>query len=271
MNTSDAGKKIILIVEDEPDIIQFYSTVLSDCFEIMNASSGESALEQVQRAEDIDLVILDYKLSDMSGIELLREIKKIKPSVPIIIVTAFGDEDVAVKAFRHGARDYIKKPFNSSDLLKRIDFYLSFKPPGEGSRKSVPFDGHDTETRLCYNTTSPSNIYKIQKAIKYINDNYMAKISLAVVAQKSCISKCHFSRIFKKVTGMTYRDYLNTCRIEKAEDMLKKGTMSITEAAFSAGYSDLRHFERIFKKLTGLTPSLYKTLPNEPKKQDKPH
>jgi two-component system response regulator YesN len=53
--------------------------------------------------------------------------------------------------------------------------------------------------------------------------------------------------------------------------MLKKGTMSITEAAFSAGYSDLRHFERIFKKLTGLTPSFYKTLPNEPKKQDKPH
>jgi two-component system response regulator YesN len=70
---------------------------------------------------------------------------------------------------------------------------------------------------------------------------------------------------------MTYRDYLNTCRIEKAKDILKKGTMSITEAAFSAGYSDLRHFERIFKKLTGLTPSFYKTLPNEPKKQDKPH
>jgi transcriptional regulator GlxA family with amidase domain len=70
---------------------------------------------------------------------------------------------------------------------------------------------------------------------------------------------------------MTYQDFLSTSRIEKAKDLLKKNTMSITEAAFSAGYSDLRHFERIFKKITGITPSHYKTLPGEPKKQDKPH
>ena len=94
----------------------------------------------------------------------------------------------------------------------------------------------------------------------------MAKISLAFVARQSCISKYHFSRIFKKATGMTYQDYLNACRIEKAKDILEKSALSITEAAFSAGYTNLRHFERIFKKLTGFTPSQYKTLPGAPEK-----
>ena len=186
--------------------------------------------------------------------------------MPVIIITAFGDEDVAVKSFRLGARDYIKKPFNISDLLKRIDFYLSFKPPEEDPRISVPFDGHDTEIPLCYNSTSPATIYKIQKAIKYINDNYTAKISLAMVAQKACLSKYHFSRIFKKITGITYQDYLSHYRIEKAKDMLKKSVLSITEVASSVGFADLRHFERIFKKVTGFTPSQCKTLTGTPEK-----
>ena len=266
MNTSDTRKKFILIVEDEPDMIQFYVTVLSDIFDVLIASSGVSALRQVQETENIDIVILDYKLPDMSGIEVLQELKKIKPSMPVIIVTAFGDEDVAVKSFRLGARDYIKKPFDCSDLIKRINFYLSFEPPEEDYRISVPFDGQITETRLCYNSTSSANIYKIQKAIKYINDNYAAKISLTVVAQKACLSKYHFSRIFKKITGITYQDYLSNFRIEKAKDMLKKSVLSITEVASSVGYDDLRHFERIFKKVTGFTPSQCKTLPGTPEK-----
>ena len=77
MNTSETRKKIILIVEDEPDMIQFYTTVLSDFFDVLIASSGGSALRLVQHAEDIDIVILDYKLPDMSGIEVLQELKKI--------------------------------------------------------------------------------------------------------------------------------------------------------------------------------------------------
>jgi len=77
------------------------------------------------------------------------------------------------------------------------------------------------------------------------------------------MSPAHFSRIFKKVMGLPYQDYLNGRRITKAKNLLRTSAQSVTEIAVSLGFADPTGFGRIFKKLTGHTPSTYRSLPQK--------
>lgn len=263
-------KKHILVVEDEPDIMRFYKATLPGRFILSTALTGRDAIDAIRRNQSIDFVVLDYKLSDMSGLAVLREIKKTVPSVPVLVVTAFGDEEVAVESFRLGARDYLKKPISAADLINRIQFYLSLSALKAPPRTVTPFDGAPV-TPLRTGVTTAANMYKIQNALEFINDNFVSKISQASVARTSCLSQSHFSRIFQKAMGMTYRAYLNKCRVEKAQGLLKLKNRTITDVAFSCGYSDLTHFERMFRKHTGVTPSQYRMLIASSSPQKKPN
>jgi YesN/AraC family two-component response regulator len=209
-------------------------------------------------------VILDYKLQDMSGIEVLQEIKRIKPSIPIIVITAYGDEDVAVSSFRCGAKEYIKKPFTYDEVLEKIRFCLSLKSADKSNRTII---SHDAGNRAqpCYpcSTSIPHNLLRIQKAVHHIDDNYMTKITLGIVAGKACMSRHHFSRTFKKAMGLTFQKYLNERRVEKAKEMMKGSRLTITEIAFFVGYADMTSFARMFKRMTGYTPAQYKNNPEK--------
>ncbi len=253
-------KNTILIVEDTPEIMYPFVELLSDRYTVITVTKGKIAIEKIKsNQQDIDVVILDYKLPDISGLNVLREIKKIKPDVPVIVMTAYGDENIAVEAFRHGARDYIKKPFNYNELINKIEFSLKLKSVDKSQERRVLTDNTEQFTAsLLYELNSLSISYNLQRGIKYINDNYMNKMSLETVARKAGMSKYHFSREFKKSVGYNYIDYLNKIRIERAKDLLKDPNLSITEVAFSVGYSDLSNFERTFKKRSGCNPLQYK-------------
>ena len=77
----------------------------------------------------------------------------------------------------------------------------------------------------------------------------------------------HFSRIFKKVTGLPYQDYLNGRRITKAKNLLRTSTQSVTEIAIFLIFADPTGLARIFIKLTGHTPSFYRSLPEIPRQK----
>jgi len=169
----------------------------------------------------------------------MKEIKNVAPSVLVLIVTAHGDESAAVEAFRNGARNYLKKPFGKNIL------------PGSGT---------PAQPGMPSSIVTPSQYHKIQQAVRFINDNYRTDIRLDAVAREAGMSPSHFSRIFKKVMGLSYQEYFNGCRIAKAKDLLHSSPRSITEIAVSLGFADSTGFGRIFKKLTGQTPSAYRGL-----------
>jgi len=250
----------ILIVDDDPGYVES----LSDAYRIVAAQSGRIAVERVQRRSDIDLAVIEYRLPDMSGIDVMKEIKDAAPSILVIIVTAYGDEDVAVEAFRSGARDYLKKPFSISELSTKIDFYLALRHADQQRRKNLlPGPGTPAAPGGPPSTVTPSQYHKIQQAVRFINDNYRTDISLDAVAGEAGMSPSHFSRIFKKVMGLPYQDYLNGRRITKAKSLLRTSAQSVTQIAISLGFADPTGFGRIFKKLTGHTPSAYRSLPQK--------
>jgi AraC-like DNA-binding protein len=168
----------------------------------------------------------------------MKEITDVDPSVLVIIVTANGDEQVAVEAFRNGSHDYLKNP----------------------GRKNILPEPHAPALPASAAVTL-NQYHKIQKAARFINDKYRTDIRLDASAREAGMSPSHFSRTFKKVMGLSYQGYLNNLRITEAKNLLQTSPRSLTEIAVSLGFSDLTGFGRIFKKLTGYTPSAYRNLP----------
>jgi two-component system KDP operon response regulator KdpE len=112
-------KKHILIVDDDPAILRLLSTNLkARNYEVITATNGEESLEAVQR-DFIDLIILDLMMPKVDGVEVCRRIREWS-DVPIIILSARGDENDKVKCLELGADDYLTKPFGIAELMARI-------------------------------------------------------------------------------------------------------------------------------------------------------
>ena len=95
---------------------------------------------------------------------------------------------------------------------------------------------------------------------KYIEENYMQEINLGQLAQMVDMNASYLSSIFKKETGMTYSEYLVSCRIEQACKMLVETNKSINDIALKSGYQNARYFSKQFTKQIGLKPSEYRKL-----------
>jgi DNA-binding NtrC family response regulator len=115
-----AKKSRIMIVDDEADILLVLGEFLnSEGFTIMTAQNGKQAIEKVLEMP-VDLALIDMAMPVMNGIETLKEIKRLKPEIPAIMITAYRDAEKVVEAFRLGAYDCIFKPFDLKYLRRAI-------------------------------------------------------------------------------------------------------------------------------------------------------
>ncbi|TMQ72855.1 MAG: sigma-54-dependent Fis family transcriptional regulator [Candidatus Eisenbacteria bacterium] len=114
------SKANILVVDDQDSIRHFVGKALEDeGYTVRTAASVRETREAIEH-DMPDLLLLDLKLPDGTGIELLREIKRVQPEVPIILMTAFGEVETAVEAMSAGAHWFVKKPFQNDELLALV-------------------------------------------------------------------------------------------------------------------------------------------------------
>ena len=112
----------ILIIEDEAAIRRVLVKILSeenDTYQVEEAEDGLEGIEKIKK-EDYDLVLCDIKMPKMDGVEVLEAAKKIKPEIPIVMISGHGDLDTAVNTMRMGAFDYISKPPDLNRLLNTV-------------------------------------------------------------------------------------------------------------------------------------------------------
>ena len=113
-------KASILIVDDEKDLCWALKEKLDgEGYSADYVLTGEDAIEKIAGA-NYDLVILDYKMPGMNGLETLARIKNIRPATMAIFITAHGDQDIALESLKQGAADYVHKPFNLENLVFRV-------------------------------------------------------------------------------------------------------------------------------------------------------
>jgi two-component system KDP operon response regulator KdpE len=123
----------VLVVDDEPPIRKLLRMGLgTQGYQTLDAPNAKTALELM--ASKPDLVILDLGLPDMQGLELLREIRARKDTVPIVVLSSRGDEVAKVEALDQGADDYVTKPFGMAELLARIRAALRHQLQVQGEK-----------------------------------------------------------------------------------------------------------------------------------------
>ena len=112
----------ILIIEDEAAIRRVLVKILSeenDSYQVDEAEDGVAGLEKIKN-NDYDLVLCDIKMPKMDGVEVLEEVKKIKPEIPMVMISGHGDMETAIQTMRLGAFDYISKPPDLNRLLNTV-------------------------------------------------------------------------------------------------------------------------------------------------------
>jgi two-component system, OmpR family, KDP operon response regulator KdpE len=126
---SSTGKPRVLVCDDEPQILRALRVILRDAgFEAVPAETAEEALDAVA-VRPPDAAIIDLVLPDLDGVELCRRLREWS-EMPIIVLSAVGDEDAKVRALAAGADDYITKPFGPRELVARLEANLRRIGPG---------------------------------------------------------------------------------------------------------------------------------------------
>jgi FixJ family two-component response regulator len=120
-----ADPRRVLIIDDDDGALQGYGWILrASGFDVFTAHSGSEGLSRA-RQRDLDLVLADLRLPDLSGIDVLRKLRADEINTPFVIVTAWGTTRSAVEALQLGARDYVEKPLTGDDLVHVVERALS--------------------------------------------------------------------------------------------------------------------------------------------------
>jgi len=238
----------ILAVDDDLTVQDVLTFFLGDAYEVSPATTGADALAKLCR-EPVELVVLDHRLPDRTGLEILTDLRSIRPNLPVIMLTGYGSEWICAAAFKLGVADYLQKPVNAIDLVGAVQRILS--PTLERSESPC-------WSAALRDSSVPLSI-PIQRAMGLIQQRYWDQVSLSALAHQVGMSKYRLSHRFREVLGVTFRDYLLRVRLERAKALLAAGHVSITEVAQNVGFGDLPRFDKVFKRYTGVTPSAYRS------------
>lgn len=228
----------ILMVDDDAG----FREELRDClkgYTVLEAANGTQALAILKKPHAIDLVILDAVMPQVSGTEVLREIKKIKPGLAIIMLTGQSSKDIAIDALKGRADDYIEKPINVSKFLETVQSTLAAK-----ALKGFTYT-HGIHA-------------KIDQAKQFIERNFDKKVTLEDVGNQVCLSPKYFSRIFKEIIGQGFNEYRLSVKTRQACELLKNSDYRITQIAVRLGYKNLESFIRMFEKMMKVSPTQYR-------------
>ena len=130
--TATEAKAKILVVDDDQNIIEALKSYFSSFnYSLDTASSGEEAVAKAKSGE-YDIVLLDINLPDFSGMDALRQIKKVQRDLPVLVMTGYVSTDAAIDAMKHGAHEFITKPFDLDRVMSIINRLVKKTPPIRG-------------------------------------------------------------------------------------------------------------------------------------------
>jgi two-component system NtrC family sensor kinase len=160
----------ILVIDDSADIRSFLrESVLAPAgYIVLAASDGQSGLERAL-AERPDLIILDVNMPRMTGLEVLEALQKEEASIPVILMTFYGSENIAVQAFRLGVKDYIRKPFEVDEVLQAVESALN-ESRLQRQRDSLLRRLEATNKQLQQRITELTTLYAVGQSVTSLLD-----------------------------------------------------------------------------------------------------
>ena len=183
----------VLIIDDSQFIINSVTRMILNYHErailCLSALSGEKGLSLFE-TQDVDLVLLDYEMPNMDGIQVLRKIREKDTDTPVIVMTAQMEEEYETMAFSNGATDFIHKPFSEKVITARIEHQLSYANMQKQMRKEIEHHKELAEKRLKQNYEILSETIKALAKTIDKKDPYTRGHSERVAFYSRCLAKC---------------------------------------------------------------------------------
>ena len=228
----------ILIIDDDRSFREELKDLLWE-YVTTESGSGPEAMDELNRPNDVDIILLDVMLPGGRGTRFISGIRKAAPDAGVIIMTGYSSKEIAIEALKAGADDYIEKPVKPEKLVRIIEVLLE-----EKGRKG-PVELTDINSR-------------IEKVKVFLERNWDKKVTLEDAAGRVFLSPKYLSRVFKKNTGESFNEFKLKVKLDKAREMLENTGFTIQQIAYELGYMNIESFIRIFKKFNGLTPGQYR-------------
>jgi AraC-like DNA-binding protein/CheY-like chemotaxis protein len=249
------GVQQILLVDEDAGTNARLVAACAGLARVRQVGTGAAAMRALDES-DADLVILEQRLADTSGLALLAAIKGRRPWLPVIVATAYGSERVCAAALKAGARDYFIKPWEPAEMLRSVRALLTATV---GGRRSSRQNVLPPVRPPAAGPVAPDRIEAaIREAARAIREQGEDSDSFGQLARTLGLSSSALSRRFKRTVHVSYRRFVLQSRIERARTLLGHSGLTITEVAQAVGFGDLPRFDKVFKAAVGTAPSLYR-------------
>jgi len=236
----------ILLVEDNQDMREYVSNILSELGPVKEAENGEKAIELLSSSYTPDIIITDLMMPVMGGLELVEVLMK-KPKwkdIPIIVLTAKALEEDKLHLLRIGVVDYITKPFVQEHLMLKTQNLLRYYQ----KKKALEITLSDK--------TLQSREKLSEKVMAYISKNIKdSSLSVESLAEKFSQSRSSLYRNIQLETGMTPAEFIREIRLVTARKLIEQDkTMRLEELANAVGYKSSTSFRKVYEERFGVHP-----------------
>jgi len=206
----------------------------------------------------VDVIFTDINMSPVSGMEIAEYAYKHCPDTSVVFISGYKEFEFAQKALEYNVHGYIIKPAQIEDICRVFKELAITLTRARQSHEEAP----PKEDAVSQGTADSVPDLVIQKARRYIDENYAKDISLDEVADSVHLNPIYFSRFFKQKTGENFINYVVSVRMNRAMALLKGGEHKVYEISEMVGYKSVKYFSRVFKQTTGYSPADYAQLSN---------
>src|SRR3977135_1353799 len=213
----------ILLVDDEPGMLRYIRTLLEvDDYKVETASTGEEALQRVEKGMVPDLVLLDVLMPGIDGLETLERLRRMKPSIKVVMLSCVNDARKVVQAMRLGAHDYLTKPFQKAELDAVIDQCL-----GQG-KQTFTGEVEEVGEDVFFIAASPA-MRKIRSQAALVANVDMRCLLLG----ESGTGKEVLARLVHKLSPRAHRTFLKVNCAAVPADLLESELFGYEAGAFT--------------------------------------
>ena len=251
--TSDRqeDKPRVLVIDDNADIRAYATALLSDEYDVMEASDGSEGLKKAVR-EVPDVVVCDVMMSGMDGLECCKHLKSdsLTCHIPVILLTAKTLDEHRAEGYAYGADAYLTKPFNGNVLKARIKNLIT-------NRKLMKIVfGNDAQQEPMEAVVQSAESQFVEKFRTIIQGNLgNSDLNVETISHEMGISRAQLYRKIKSITGISPNDIIREARMKRADRLLETTDKSVSEIAYEVGFSSPSYFTKCYREFFGRTPN----------------
>lgn len=246
-------KPSLLLIEDNNDVITYIVACLYEDYEVQVAQDGSEGIE-LAIANTPDLIISDVMMPLKDGFEVCETLKSDSRTshIPIVLLTAKADRDSLITGLKYGADAYMAKPFDKTELKVRLQKLLETRRSLQRHYRSIVMSSKSSSSE----DVQDQFLIKLRSEVmERMNDS---SFSINELIDVMGMSRSQLHRKLTALTGVPPNRFIRMIRLEKAKDLLKQSTYSVSEIAFKVGFNDPSYFGRVFKKEYDMTPIEWK-------------